>query len=194
MISGCGKALAAQPLAHGLHIFSGGAVDDAAPALLVVFFHQPFQVGIFVGGTAHLKIKIFSVKARDQSERVIKLQQAGDIVTHSFRGCGGERSHNRSLWKCCGKPWDIQIRGTEVLTPLGNAVRLVNGYHRYLGVHGIVHEHLAVKAFGGDVDKLVSPTLRISQHRVKLIHGKAAVDESRWNTRLHQRAYLILHQ
>ena len=73
VISCGGKAHIIELLTHIFNIFSGGAIYDAAPALLVIGGNELFQVGVFVCRTAHLKVKIFSVKARHKRKRVTKL-------------------------------------------------------------------------------------------------------------------------
>ena len=85
-----------------------------------------FQRGELVEGFCNFKIKVRSVKAEDGHKRLFKTEKLHHIVPDSF-GCGcGERADNRTHFKCGNKVPHRKIARSEILTPLRNAVRLVN--------------------------------------------------------------------
>ncbi len=88
MVSGGGKALIPQGLAHLLHGLAGGAVDNAAfvPALL----QQPQCFLKLVLGPANLEIQVGPVKAGDCHPGVPQLKQGENILPHPGRGGGGK--------------------------------------------------------------------------------------------------------
>ena len=77
VVAGGGNVLASQHFLHGIDVFAGGAVDDAALARVVAQVLQ-HKVVLAAGGL-DLKIQVRAVKARHQHLGVLQPQRAAYI-------------------------------------------------------------------------------------------------------------------
>ena len=192
VVSGGGKALIPQGLAHLLHGLAGGAVDNAAfvPALL----QQPQCFLKFVLGPANLKIQVRPVKAGDCHPGVPQLKQGENILPHPGRGGGGKGRDHRPLGKSADKLRNGQIAGPEVLPPLGDTVGLVNGDHGNGGAFGKVQKFRGQQTLRRHIDDLVHSGLGVSQGGPVLAPAQGAVEIGPPHAVLYQGAHLVPHQ
>ena len=97
VIPGGGVAVVAQQLADALHLFPGGAVDDAAFPLPPG--QQPEKRLVLGLRLDDFKIQVRSVEARDLPHRTAQLQNPLHVLLHAPGRGGGERAHHRALWQ-----------------------------------------------------------------------------------------------
>ena len=97
VIPGGSVAVVAQQLADALHLFSGGAVDDAAFPL--PSGKQPEKRLVLGLRLDDFKIQVRPVKARDLPHRTAQLQNPLHVLLHAPGSGGGERAHHRTLWQ-----------------------------------------------------------------------------------------------
>ena len=97
MVASGGEAALLQKRTDFLYCFTGGAVND--PALLPAVFEEAKQRFFFALGNVHLEKQVGPVEAGHQSEGVLKLQGAGDVLPDLGRGGGGEGPHHRAFWQ-----------------------------------------------------------------------------------------------
>ena len=192
VIPGGGVTVVMQQLANALHLFPGGAVDDAAfPLLPGKQTEKRFVLGLRLDD---FKIQVRTVKSRDLPHRTAQLQNPLHILLHAPGRGGGERPNHRALRKAVDKLHDSQIAGAEILSPLGDAVGFV---HRDKGYVQLLHhaaEARIVQPFRGDIDDLVPPGQQIAVCRLHLRSREGAVQKRGGNARRLQRHHLIPHQ
>ncbi len=129
MVAGDCQALVLQHLTHRLHIFPGGAIDNAAffPPLL----HKSQKPGVLIPGPDHPKVQVGPVKTGGHHLRIPETQHLNDVLLHLCRGSRGEGSHHRSHRQLLQKLRNLQIAGPEILAPLGHAVGLIHCHQRH---------------------------------------------------------------
>ena len=109
------------------HRLSGGAVDNAA--FSVVFFQQVKQFRHFAVGTAYSEKQVFPVESGMYGLRVTELQYACNIRL-DLLGCRRrKRRADRTHRQLFHKHRNVQIALPEILSPLGDAVRLIHSDH-----------------------------------------------------------------
>ena len=116
--------------AYQLDILAGGAVDY--PRLPFVAADEPFGLSYLVTYILNGKVKVRSVEACGHGIRLTQVKHIYDISLYGCRSGSRERREYRADGQRLRKVGYIKVRGAEILPPLRNAVRLVNGYHAYL--------------------------------------------------------------
>ena len=111
-------------LRHPLHLFPGGAVDDAA--VLGMLGDELLQRRHFIGGAQHPERQVFPVESRDPDLRLPQGKMRQDVVPDSRRRRSGKGRQNRPARKLFHKGRDGHVGGPEVVPPLGHAVGLVH--------------------------------------------------------------------
>lgn len=155
MVAGGRDAALAQVVAHLLHRRPLGAVDDArlGPSLV----DEGIQARQLLLGLAplHRETQVGPVEARDRAGRVAQTQKAHDVAAHQIGGRGRERRHGRADGQLSDELADGEVRGAEVLTPLGHAVGLVHGDQREPRRTGELGEARIGQALGSHVHEVI---------------------------------------
>ena len=133
-----------------LHAPARAAVDDAA--LPAVLLQKAKERRVPVALPANLEVEIRPIKARRHDIGTGKLQQAHDVPAHALCRRRGERAHARAAGQARDERCDVQIAGPEVLSPLADAVCLVDDDLRNRRVHGKIQKTLGQKALRRDID------------------------------------------
>ena len=100
----------------------------------------------------HGQAQVRSVERGNEDTRVFQLQLVEDVLPRDFVGSGSEGDH-RYAWKFLAQHLELGIFRTEVMSPLGDAMRLVDGKEGYVDVFQ-QEIHFAHQAFGRDIEQL----------------------------------------
>ncbi len=120
-----GEALLVQPVGGFFHLAAALAVDDAGVAVVLVADEAQqllARVVLFDQGVAD----VGPVEAADEDAGVLQLQALDHVGTGVVVGGGGQ-SQARHVREACVQHAELQIVFTEVVAPLADAVRLVDG-------------------------------------------------------------------
>jgi hypothetical protein len=85
-----------EEVAHIVHVFPGGAVDDAA--FLRPFLQQAEQFLLLLFWSPHLEIQIGAVKALGEHEGILQPQQPDDVFLN-FQGSSSGKSPYRRAFR-----------------------------------------------------------------------------------------------
>ena len=124
VVGGRGDAARAQVGGQVVRALAGGAVDDAGLAL--VRRQEPLKLSMRVVLLDHLQADVGPVEAGDEAGRLLQPQLVADVVAGVRVGGGGERDE-RHPGKAVPQPPQRHVLRPEVVPPLRDAVRLVDG-------------------------------------------------------------------
>ena len=141
----------------------------------------------------HDVAQIRPVKAGDVLVRIAQLQLVNDVVAHPPRGAGGER-RDRALGKMKPQPAQLPVVGPEFVSPLRDAVRLINRKKRNRHLLEPRERVLARQPLRRHVQQPVLSVTRLADHIGLLRFRQRAVQQRRRNSHLRQLRRLILHQ
>ena len=119
------KALLLQEGRHLLGAVARRAVDDAR-FTLVAITDEAQQLLVAVALLDDPVADVGAVEAGDKGLGILQRQPVDDLAAGEIVGGGGERNarHRREL---IGQPAQTDVLGPKVVSPLRDAVRLVNG-------------------------------------------------------------------
>ena len=137
------------------------------------------------------RMQLHSDSFRAMTEQV---QQAADVRLHVRRGGGGEGPHRGPVGQALHKGGNVQIGGPEILTPLGDAVRLIDRHHGDLRMDGKIKKFRSQKPLRSDVDDRIPSLSRISERLIILSRRQGTVQVRSMNARLVQGADLVFHK
>ena len=120
-------------------------------------------------------------------------ERPGDVARHL--GCGGcgQREYAPDIQVAC-QASDLQVVGAEVVAPLADAMRLVDGQEGDHPAPKRVQKTLVAEAFGGDVQQLKSAGIEIVEDSENFFALEARVQSGGGHIARHQKINLILHQ
>ena len=113
-----------------LDLFARQAIDDAAVAA-VLGGDEVEQLLAAVGLLNDLVTDVGAVERRDELHRVAKLQAVDDLGAGLRVGGGGQRDA-RHVGKLLVQHRQLDVLGPEIVAPLRDAMRLVDGEQRDL--------------------------------------------------------------
>ena len=192
MVAGGLVAPVIQEFTDGLHVFSGGAVDNAAFPL--PGGQEAQKLDILALRVAHLKVQIGPVEACDPGHGMIQLQQPPDILPHLSGGGGGIGAHHRTLGQSVDKLHDPQIAGPEILAPLGDTVGLVHCHEGNAHLLRQSGEALVIQSLRGHIQNFDISLIEVAVHRFCVDTLQGAVEKGRRNSRGGQGLDLVPHQ
>ena len=154
VVAGGGNVLAPQHFLHGIDVFAGGAVDDAA--LAGVAAHIVRHKGVLAASSLDPVVEVGAVKPGNDDFRVAQTQRLGNVVLDLAGGGGRKRTDDGPPGQAVDEVQDAQVAGAEILPPLADAVGLVHRQHGDFGRRGKALEGGAFQPFRRDVDDLVA--------------------------------------
>ena len=175
-----------------VHSFSRGAVDD--PAFLPVLFYIAADLFLLVSCSADLEVKIFPVESGDRLIGLFQFKRSDDILPHPLCRRRGKRRDHRPRRKPPDEVEDPHIARTEILSPLGDAVRLIHSDHGELRVAGKVQKPRRLQSLRSHIDDLVPSCFCQFQRLCDLSLRQGTVDVGRVDPRLVERLHLVHHQ
>ena len=194
VVGQCLDAVHVQHLGHFLHLLPAEAVNDAAAT--GVLFDEADDLAAHVLLGADLVVQVGAIEAGLVRLGVRNVEVLQDVLLHLFRGRGGQRDH--------GHPLDLiedgaqaAVLGAEVVAPLADAVRLVNGEEADLDVGEELHVLPLRERFGGHVQDLCPAVLDVLADLQGLVAREGTVQEVRHAVLIAEAAqgvHLVLHQ
>ena len=184
-------AVAYQALGHLLHPVAAGAVDDAAVALLTLDVAQQLFCRLELLHQAVADIG--SVETGGMDEGILQFEAMQDIAPGRLVGGGGE-GHHGHLGEPLLEPAQGRILGAKIMTPLGDAVGLVDGKQAEGLLGQPVHEFVLQQPLGGDIDNLDLAPAHGGKMLDQLLPAQGRVDVGRRHPVGPQGVDLILHQ
>ena len=133
------------------------------------------------------------IEARDELARVVQMQALDDLAPRRRIGRGGERDA-RHVGKAFVQDRELPVLRTEIVAPLRDAVRLVNGEQRDGHLRHLFEEPLGQQTLRRDVQQLQLAREHASFDVALRERIETRIQECRFDAKLPQRGDLILHQ
>ncbi len=93
-------------------------------------FTYDTQFGRGAVGVTHVQVKIGTIESGYDASGIGQTEQTYDVILDLRRGSGGQRSSER-IAESGSRVSNVQVIGAEVVSPLGDAVSLINGNQAY---------------------------------------------------------------
>ena len=118
------EPLAGQPVGRLLHLATRQAIDDAR--LVLMAGEDAKNLAPQVGPAQHAVGEVRTIEPADEHERLVQPELRDDVPAHPLGGGRGERVH-RDAGELIAQPPELAVLGPEIVPPLADAVRLVDG-------------------------------------------------------------------
>ena len=195
MIPTCRYSMCHQQFVYLLHILLGSTIYDPALSLMSLDIVQYTVVRITSAFPVHnLEEQIRSVKSCDNRDRRFKSKILDDIPPYYICCCSGKRTHNRAHWQLIYKIRYFQIAWSEILSPLGYAMSLINCHHCKTCLAGKIQKLRSAKSLRGNIHECISALSGIFQSFSDLSFCQCTIDIRSVNSRLVQCLNLIYHK
>ena len=181
-----------QKFIHFVHIFPCGTIDDST--LLRVVFYIFHNKIVFLPDVLDPIIQVLPVKSRHHELRILQAQHTDNNLLDFFRSRGRKCTENRPALQSVHKINDLQIAGAEILSPLGNTMRLIHRDHGNLCLCDKLPKLPCFQSLRRHIDNLVDTLCRIIQCLGNLRFRKRGIDICRPDSCRIQCFHLILHQ
>ena len=187
-------AVGYQQLGQFLDLLAAQTIDDAAAPLLLLDEADDVAVHVVLG--TDFVIEIRTVERRFENRGVVHAEVLLDVQLHLRRGRRRQGDQRRRADLVDDRA-DAAVLRTEIVAPLRNAVRLVDGVERYLDFAQKRDVVLLGKRLGGEIEQLGAPLQHVGAH---LRHGGLVERriEEMGDARLRRESahgvHLILHQ
>ena len=192
MIAGRSAATLFQQAEHFFRVLMGGTIYN--PAFTLLLFQRIQQRPVFIGRGLLCKKQVGPVKASGDHGRAIQSQAFDHILPHPGRSRCRKGRIQRPLRQRLHKTGDFQVSGTEIVSPLGNAMGFVHHYKVRRILSGKTDKELVLQPFRGKIQQFVNAPAHIIQHFVIGMLAHAAVDTDRRDSLLPQVFHLVFHQ
>ena len=145
-------AMSKEHVGYLFCIVTTHAIDDAT---FIGTFEDKFEyrpcLFLLLVSSAYIEDQVRPVERRYEGLRVFQIQLCHDVLTGNLVRRGGE-CHNRCLWKLFADSFQLGVFRSEVVSPLRDAVCLVDGEKRHLDFfQQKIHFHQ--QAFRRDVEQ-----------------------------------------
>ena len=182
----------AQGAHHLLHVLARGGIDDARSAGARER-DQPPQLVLVAGDPQDLDEEVGAIEPGDEHLGVAQLERVGDVAAHFRRGRCRQRQHPFRRQRFA-RPRELLVFGAEIVSPRGDAVRLVDRQQGHPHSSHGGEERGRLEPLWRDVDQAVfaSPHRRLPFLALGI--RQRAVDEGGGNPPGPQRVHLVLHQ
>ena len=192
----CPDAIALQLRGKLIHALAREAVDDARAAIAARKLSQ-FRVRR-PRLRAHGVVQVGAIETRNMDARLAQGELLHDVLPDPLRGSGGEGS-DRHLGKSRAYAMELAILRTEVMTPVRNAMRLVDDQRGNAAGGMNPGQDFAFKLglqqpLGSHVQQLELAALEARKPPRYLGAFERGVDERGVDAVVLEQAYLVLHQ
>ena len=190
VVAGRGDACVAQEFGELFAAVARAHVDDTAAGHVA---HHAKQLLVLVLVVPHGVGEVGPCERAAQDVRFGEAQLPHDVAGDG--GCGRcrERQH-RHLGQPFAQFGDAQVGGAEVVAPLRDAVRLVDGQQRDPHPLHAQTERLGHEPFGSHVEEFDIAVDAVVEHDVDLPHRKSRMDRRRVDAEPPEAVDLVLHQ
>ena len=180
-----------QPAGGILDLLAAERVDDAG--LSTVRIQELHQLGARVVLERDAVTDVRPIEARHELARPVQSQPLDDLLACARVGGGGKRDA-RHLRKAFLQDRQLAILRTEIVSPLRNAVRLVDGEQRSFDSLEQPKKALREEAFGRNVKQLELAGDQAALDLPLVLAGQARVEVCRGHAGFAQVVDLVLHQ
>ena len=174
------------------HPLARQAVDDAAlPGVLLLDKAQQLLLGLVLFDDVIGQVR--PVKAGQEDPRLFQPQVMADLLA-GIRVGGGGQGNARHVRKAIGQYAEFPVFRTEVVSPLADAMRFVNGEQADFHRRDPVEKARAEQAFRCDVQQFQRAGTRGARHGACLLGVLGRIEEGRGDAKFGQCGNLVLHQ
>ena len=192
MIGDDSRGREVQLVKDGHDIFARGAVNDSClPRVGDGTDAREFITASLAMSDA--EVQVVACETTDDDGRVAQVQGLDDIVAHDFRGGGGE-SDEGWVAEILAHTAESQIVRSEVVSPLAQTVRFINGQQAHLTFGKAAHEPLLRKSLGCDVENFQFAALELSHGLAIFLGTQGGVHGGSRDPLGAQGIHLVLHQ
>ena len=186
--------LAPKRVRDPLDLATGGGVDDRhARVHFAQRLGERVVLGGLIGRRSHAIGEVDAIEPRDDDDGIAEAELHDDVLPHLGGGRGSERDGGRPP-NGVADLLHAPIAGAEVVPPLGNAVRLVDGEQAHPRAGEAVRGAAALEAFRRQVEQPDLAALDLRPAGVHLILRQGAVEVGRGNAPAIERVDLVLHE
>ena len=190
MIEGGRDAALGEHFRHLLRAFAASSIDDGRTFhtlqdvnhLVLLVCHGPDDIGEILALKTHLEHVLLG-----------KLEFVLDVIHHGWCGCGGEGEHRRARLHL-SDVGDSQVGGTEVVTPLTDAVGFIYRDEAHLHVTKLDLENLRREAFRRHIQYLDTTEDAVLKGLYDLAPRLVGIDGIGEDTPFSQVENLVFHQ
>ena len=194
MIGCCRHLVVAQIGCKVVHCGTTQAIDDATVVRMAEQkLHDGHALLPCIQSSPHFQAQVGTVKRGYEHARIREVELFQDVQPgHLVRR--GRKGYDRHPWKLGTQHIQLGIFGTEIMSPAGYAMRLVNGKKAHLRHRILEKIQIRQQAFGRHVQDL-HLTLQTLATRF-LVFGLAhsCIERTGYNATRNQRLHLVLHQ
>ena len=175
------------------HLVDGGRVhDDVAVGMLVQRSQQEISV-LYGIAFAHQVAEIGAVEAGNVFIGIAESELRQDVVANRTGGAGG-KSRDRRVWECTAQTAQLAVLGPEFVSPLGDAVGLVDSKKRDGNLLQPGDGIGALQPLGREIKQAETSVSRLTHDAGLFLAGNRAIQNSSRNSHLCQLRRLVLHQ
>ena len=186
-----GEPFFRKALGEALARFTTLAVDDAAFPLSVFEKLDDLLRGrVFV---QHAVGQVCTVETADEGVRVRELELLDDVLPHTARGGGGER-HEGNIGQLFAELRDLPILGAEIVAPLGDAVRFVDGDELDIPLPQFLQKRRHHQPLRGDVEQAILAIEEPREAEARFFFSERGVQKCGRYARRDEGIDLIFHQ
>ena len=149
-------------------------------------------VGQLVVGLAHQIAQVLSLEALLQHVLCAELQLQLYVVNDVLFRRGRKSKHRRR--HIFAELRYLQIRRTEVITPLRNTMRLIDGYQVDVHLPDATKEQVGLQSFGRDIQKFIVAVNAIFELCFYLLVGHSRIDSRGKHIFALEVVNLVLHK
>ena len=170
------------------------AVDDAG--LAAAPGQDVEDLPLQAGAREHAVDEVRAIERADELDRVLQPELRRDVAAHARRR-GRRVGVQADARKALRSRAELPVLRPEVVSPLADAVRLVDGDELHVALREQRQEPVAALAdqpLRRHVEQPVAPLAQAGRHRRLLVRAERAVVERRRHAVADERVDLILHQ
>jgi hypothetical protein len=184
-------AVAGEEGGGRFHVFSGGAVDDAGfPGVL---FQEGEDLIIEAAFWQDAVVEIGPVERRPHLERVAQTELADRVPLDLLGGGGGEGGDGHG-GEVLPQAREEEVVGAELVAPLRDAVRLVDGKEADADLFQFLQERVEGEALRGRVEEVQVARVEIVRNGASFGRRLRRVHEGRAQAVLAGPVHLVLHE
>ena len=181
-----------EPLGGAVHSLSREAVHD--PGLsLVALPEEGVELLARIVLRDHGVADVGAVEAADEDGRAPQSQPVHDLAAGGLVG-GSREGDPGNAGEALAEGREAKVLGTEVVSPLGDAVGLVNGEERQGNVGEQLEGPVSEEAFGRDVEEVQATCGQCGLDFPHLVVGQARVQAGRSDAGLPEGFDLVAHE
>ena len=166
------------------------------PGLALVRLQTVFDLFVAAEPRPDAVDQVRPIEVADQRHRLPQPETLDDVAAHLLGGGGGE-GVDRRLGKRRAQPAELAVLRPEVVAPVADAVRFVDGDEAHAPARELplkAGAAIAHQPLGRDVEQPQPPVAERRQRRRALVGGRGAVETRRRHAALDQAVDLVLHQ